>query len=81
MERGTMSALAGLETDLSPTELFRLAQAVTQVEPRRVDLCVIGGTPDTTAAGASVVDVDERQALLVGKDAADDAQLQLGCSR
>jgi hypothetical protein len=28
-----------------------------------------------------VVDVDERQALLVGKDAEDDAQLQLGCSR
>jgi LCP family protein required for cell wall assembly len=81
MERGTMSALAGLETNLSPTELFRLAQAVTQVDPRRVDLCVISGTPDTTAAGASVVDVDERQALLVGKDAEDDAQLQLGCSR
>ena len=37
MERGTLAALAGLDTDLAPTELYRLAQAVTLIDPDRVE--------------------------------------------
>ncbi|HET6693308.1 MAG TPA: LCP family protein [Pedococcus sp.] len=79
MERGTLAALAGLETDLPPTELYRLAQAVTQVETRRVTVCVIGGTPGEVE-GQSVVFADERQARRLGADAKRDARLQRGCS-
>jgi polyisoprenyl-teichoic acid--peptidoglycan teichoic acid transferase len=79
MERGTLAALAGLETALPPTELYRLAQAVTQVETRRVTVCVIGGTPGEVE-GRSVVFADERQARSLGADARGDARLQRGCS-
>ena len=79
MERGTLAALAGLETALPPTELYRLAQAVTQVETRRVTVCVIGGTPGEVGP-QSVVFADERQARRLGGDARGDARLQRGCS-
>ena len=78
MERGTLSALSGLETDLAPTELYRLAQAVTQVRPGRVTTCVLGGTDETTADGDQVIVPDEAQARKLGVDAAD-ARLDPGC--
>lgn len=78
MEGGTLAALAGLETDLSPTELYRLAQAVTQVDPGRVDVCVLDGTTPTVD-GQSVVLVDRKQAQRLGDDARRDARLERGC--
>ena len=80
MERGTLAAIAGVETDLGPADLYRLAQFITTVHPTRVDTCVLPGRFETVEpSGASVVDLDETAALRVGDDAADDVRLQDGC--
>ena len=78
MERATLAALGGLETDLGPTELYRFAQAVTQVDPRKVSSCVLPGEP-SNQFGASVVLLDEDAARRIGADASDDTRLQDGC--
>lgn len=78
LERAALSALGGLETDLSPTEVYRFVQAVTLVDPSRTTGCVIGGTP-AVRFGADVVLADEAQARALGDDARDDARLQGGC--
>jgi LCP family protein required for cell wall assembly len=78
MEEVALSAIGGLETDLSPTEVYRLVQALTTVEPGRTTGCIIKGTFGTEA-GASVVYPDLEQARAVGDDARDDARLQDGC--
>ena len=43
-----------LHTDLPPTELFRLAQAVAQVDPSKITTCVVQGGIGNIG-GASVV--------------------------
>jgi LCP family protein required for cell wall assembly len=78
MERMALSALGGLETDLSPTEVYRLLQALTTVDPRTVEACTIGGRFGVEF-GASVVYPDLAQARAVGADARRDARLQGGC--
>jgi len=79
IERGTLSALSGLSTDLAPTELYRLAQAITLVRPDRVELCVLTGADETTAEGAEVIVLDEAQARRIGEDAADNLRYDDGC--
>ncbi len=79
MERGTLSALAGLQTDLAPTELYQLAQAITQVRPGRVATCVLSGDPSTTPFGASVIDPHFAEALRIGADASDNLRFDRGC--
>lgn len=79
MEAATLAAISGLETDLSPVELYRFAQAVTGIDPSRTRSCVIGGEPFTTDAGASVLIPDTVQARALGDDAREDATLQGGC--
>lgn len=79
MEAATLAALGGLETDLGPIDLYRLAQAVTSINPARTTSCIIGGTPFTTAGGAQVLRPDTAQARALGDDARDDARLQGGC--
>ena len=79
MEAATLAAIGGLETDLSPVELYRFAQAVTGIDPSRTRACVIGGEPFTSEAGASVLLPDTDQATALGDDAEDDAILQGGC--
>lgn len=78
MEKVALAAIGGLETDLSPPDLYRFLQAITQVDPARTKTCVIGGTPGIES-GASIVYVDEAQARALGDDARDDARLQGGC--
>ncbi len=78
LENGAFAALRNLETDLSPTELYRFAQAITQIEPGKTQTCVIPGTPDTIG-GASVIHLDQAQAHRLAADAADDAKLRHGC--
>jgi LCP family protein required for cell wall assembly len=78
MEAGALSALTHLETDLSPPDLYRFAQAVTQIDPLHTDTCVITGTDDTIGV-QQVVHLDTGQAQRVAADAADDATLQGGC--
>lgn len=79
LEAAALSAIGGLETDLSPADLYRLTQAVTRVDPRGVSGCVLDGTPFTTSGGAAVIDVDTVQAAAIGRDAENDARLQGGC--
>lgn len=78
MESVALSALGGLETDMSPSEVYRLVQALTTVDPRRTSGCIIGGTFEDRG-GAAVVIPDLDQAKAVGQDAADDLRLQGGC--
>lgn len=79
VEAAALAAIGGLETDLSPAELYRLAQVLTLVDPRRVAACVVGGTPITTEGGALVIEPDRDQAAALARDAQDDARLQGGC--
>jgi polyisoprenyl-teichoic acid--peptidoglycan teichoic acid transferase len=79
MEDVTLAALGGLETDLAPTDLYRLAQAVTQVDPDRVTGCLVSGSPLTTREGAQVIRADKPLAQRLGRDADRDATLDPGC--
>lgn len=78
MEGGALAAVQHLETTLSPVELYRFAQAVTQVEPQQVDTCVLTG-PTGFEGAVSVVYLDPAMAQRVAADAADDAVLANGC--
>jgi LCP family protein required for cell wall assembly len=78
MEAVTLSALGGLQTDMSPAQVYRLVQALTMVDPRRTDACIIVGSFGVEN-GAAVVHPDTDQAREVGRDARDDARLQGGC--
>ncbi|KRF00181.1 transcriptional regulator [Nocardioides sp. Soil777] len=77
IERGVMTVMKHLSTDLGPAEIYELAQAVAQVEPGRITTCVIRGRIGT-AAGQSVVFPDVAQARRLGDAARDDATLR-GC--
>jgi polyisoprenyl-teichoic acid--peptidoglycan teichoic acid transferase len=80
MERVTSSAIGGLQTDLPPTDLYRLAQAVTQVDPEKVTGCIITGRLATVGEeNASVIFPNEPLAQRLGRDADDDAELEPGC--
>lgn len=78
MERGALAAMAGLRTDLSPTQIYRLAHAVSQFEPRKVGTCVIPGRPGEVN-GASVVFADGPSARRIGDDVREDARLDGSC--
>ena len=78
MERGVLAAMKNMDTDLSPAQLFRLAQAVTAVEPGKLKGCVVGGSTGYAGA-ASVVFPDVAQARRIGDDARRDAKLDRGC--
>jgi LCP family protein required for cell wall assembly len=78
MEHAALAALGGLQTDLSPSEVFRLVQALTTVDPGTTTSCIITGDFGVEY-GASVVYPDLEQARAVGADARDDARLQGGC--
>jgi polyisoprenyl-teichoic acid--peptidoglycan teichoic acid transferase len=78
MERAVLTALSRLRTDLGPAELYRLAQAATQVDPERVRGCVVRGSYGYVGA-ASVVFPDLAQARRLGTDAKDDVRFDRGC--
>ncbi len=77
IERGVMTVMAKMHTNVAPAELFRLAQAIAQVEPRRITTCVVQGGIGNIG-GASVVIPSVTQARRLGDDARDDATLR-GC--
>ena len=54
----------------SPTELYRLAQAITLIRPDRVETCVLTGATGPTSRVPQVVVLDEAQARRIGADAA-----------
>jgi LCP family protein required for cell wall assembly len=75
IERGVLSAMKHLHTDLPPSELFRLAQAVAQVDPRKVTDCVVQGGIGNVG-GASVVLPYVDQARRYGSQARKDATIE-----
>ncbi len=77
IERGVMTVMKHLSTDLGPAEIYQLAQAVAQVEPGRVTTCVIRGAIGTVG-DQSVVFPDVAQARRLGAAARSDATLR-GC--
>jgi len=78
MERGVFSATQNLYTDLSPAQLYRLAQAAATVDPDHFKGCVVNGSIGTVN-GASIVCPDRTQAHRVGADIRGDARLDHGC--
>ena len=74
LERGVMTVLAHLRTDLSPAELFRLAHAMAQVDPAKITGCVVQGSIGNVG-GASVVLPFTAQARRYGDDARKDARI------
>ena len=75
IERGVLTVLAHLRTDLPPTELFRLAQAMAQVDPAKITGCVVQGGIGNIG-GASVVLPFTGQARRYGNDARKDATIR-----
>lgn len=78
IENGVLHAIQYLHTDLPPTELFQLAQAMAQVDPAKVTSCVLQGSIGNIG-GASVVLPFTDQARRLGDRARDDATLE-SCS-
>ncbi len=81
MERVTSSPHSAVsQTDLPPTDLYRLAQAVTQVDPEKVTGCIVTGTFALRGdERASVVIPNRALARRLGRDANEDAELERGC--
>ncbi len=78
MERALLSVAQNLTTDLSPAALFRLAQALTAIDPSSMPTCVLDGSYGYVG-GASIVFPDVAQARRLGDDARDDARFARGC--
>lgn len=78
MEKVALSALGGLQTDMTPGEVYRLVQALTTIEPRRTSACILTGTFGEVG-DAAVVFPDPDRARALGQDATDDLRLQGGC--
>ncbi|MGY2702685.1 LCP family protein [Nocardioides sp. HB32] len=75
IEKGVLSVMAHLYTNLPPAELFRLAEAMAQVEPRKITSCVVqGGIGDI--GGASVVLPSTDMARRLGDEARTDATIE-----
>jgi len=74
IEQHLATAMADLDTNASPSELFRLARAVAAIQPSKITQCVLlGGIGDI--GGASVVLPYTDMAQQMGNDARDDASL------
>lgn len=78
MEHGLLSVVRNMNTNLRPSELFTLAQAVTRIEPGKVRGCVING--GTGYVGAeSVVFPNISEARSIARRARADATLNGPC--
>lgn len=75
VERGVLSVMDNMHTDLSPAELFRLAQAMAHVQPSKITSCVVQGSIGDVG-GASVVLPYTDQARRYGDDARRDATIK-----
>lgn len=75
IEGGVLSVLQNMKTDVPPLELFRIAQAIAQVDPRKITACVLSGG-FATIGGASVVTPNLSQGRAWADDARKDATLK-----
>jgi LCP family protein required for cell wall assembly len=79
MERGVLSVVKNLQTpNVGPAELYRLAQAASQVRPEKFRTCVIGGGTGYVGS-ASVVFANVGQARSIARRARKDATLEGSC--
>jgi LCP family protein required for cell wall assembly len=78
MERALLAVTRSMNTDLRPSELFTLAQALTQVRPDRFHGCVISGSTGYVGA-ASVVHPNLAQAHDIARRVRKDATLNGHC--
>lgn len=74
MERGVAAVLKHTDTDASPAELYRIAQAIGRVRPTKISTCVVQGSLGQAGA-ASVVFPDVAAARRYGDDARNDATI------
>ena len=74
IERGVLTVMQHLRTDLPPGELFELAQAMARVEPSKITSCVVQGSIGNIG-GASVVLPFTSQARRFGDAARKDATI------
>ncbi|MDQ4053054.1 MAG: LCP family protein [Actinomycetota bacterium] len=74
MERGVLTVLEHMRTNVAPGELFRIAQAVAQVDPSKITGCVVQGGIGNVG-GASVVIPYLDQARRYGDAARKDATI------
>lgn len=76
VEGGVLSVLKHLSTKgVSPAELYRIAQAIAQVDPAKVTTCVLPGSIGNIG-GASVVLPNTAVAKRYGNDARKDATIK-----
>ncbi|WP_243058222.1 LCP family protein [Nocardioides sp. SR21] len=75
IDRGVLTVMQHLSTNLSPAELYKLAQAVAHVEPGKVTTCVVQGSIGNVG-GASVVLPFTEQARSYGDQARKDATIE-----
>jgi len=74
IESGSLSALQHLDTNLSPEDLYRFAQAIGQVDPAQTTSCVLTGPTEDRVVGdetENVVLLDPAYVVRVAQDAAD----------
>lgn len=74
LERGVLSAIANMETNVSPAVLYRIAHAITTLRARKFTTCVVQGAIGNVG-GASVVLPYTDQARRYGNEARDDATI------
>jgi polyisoprenyl-teichoic acid--peptidoglycan teichoic acid transferase len=75
LERGVLSVMENMHTDLSPAELFMLAEAAAAIDPSKITNCVVQGGIGSIG-GASVVLPYTDQAARLGDRARKDATLE-----
>lgn len=74
IEGGVAAVLKHTDTDASPVELYRIAQAIAMVRPAKISTCVVKGSLGQAGA-ASVVFPDVATARRYGDDARNDATI------
>lgn len=74
LDKGVLAVLRNTDAQIPPAEMFRIAQAVTQVRPDRVTGCVVPGGIGNIG-GASVVLPNVGAARRYGNDARKDATI------
>jgi LCP family protein required for cell wall assembly len=75
IEHGVLDAMSHMYTNLPPTELFRLAQVMAQVDPSKVRSCVVQGGIGVSSGGASIVLPYVAQARDMGRQIRKDGTL------
>ncbi|WP_438362044.1 LCP family protein [Nocardioides antri] len=75
IENGVLSVIDNVDTNLPPAELFRIAQAIAQVDPKKISGCVVPGGIGNIG-GASVVIPNTSTARRYGDDARKDATIK-----